>query len=354
LTPLITRYNYDLTQFGQGAVDFFKVPGEGQTGIPFAIYPSELYYEPAMFDEIGLKYPPHQYGQQYTMPDGTVVDWNYDTVRRIAMMLTVDKNNKDATQAGFDPNAIVQYGFEPQRDDLRGLAAYFGAGKLLADDGKTVQIPDAWTYGWKWWYAGMWTDHFIETGPVFNSSAFNAGGYTFNSGKVAMQENFLWNVCCVTDAGRHWDLGTIPSNNGKVTATFNADTFRILKATKHPDEAFQVLQYLLGDASKTLLNSYSGFPARTADQGGFFTQLEQQKDKAGKPIYPPNVDWQVAVDGIQYADNPNFEAYMPAYNQSLDILNKYSTRWQATPGLNMDTEIANLTAELQTAWNKAH
>jgi multiple sugar transport system substrate-binding protein len=158
----------------------------------------------------------------------------------------------------------------------------------------------------------------------------------------------------VTDAGRHWDLGAIPSNNGKVTAAFNADTFRILKSSKHPDEAFQVLEYLLGDGSKDLLNAYSGFPARTTDQAGFFTQLSQQKAKDGKPIYPPNVDWQVAVDGVQYADNPNFEAFMPAYNQSLDILNKYSTRWQATAGLNMDTEIENLTKELQTAWDKAH
>lgn len=354
LTSLIQKYNYDLTQFGQGAVDFFKTAGEGQTGLPFAIYPSELYYEPAMFDEIGLKYPPQQYGQQYQMPDGSMVDWNYDTIRQLGMLLTVDKNNLDATQAGFDPAHIVQYGFEPQRDDIRGLAAYFGAGKLLADDGKTVHVPDAWTYAWKWFYQGMWTDHFIETGPVWNSTAFNAGGYTFNSGKVAMQENFLWNVCCVTDAGRHWNLGVIPSYNGKTTAAFNADTFRILKTSKHPDEAFQVLEYLLGDGSRTLLNTYSGFPARTADQGGFFTQLEQQKDAKGKPIYPPNVDWQVAVDGVQFADNPNFEAYMPEYNKSLDILIKYSTRWQATPGLNMDTEIANLTAELQTAWDKAH
>jgi multiple sugar transport system substrate-binding protein len=351
LTSQVQKSNYDLSQFGQGAVDFFKMEGQGQIGLPFAIYPSELYFEPDMFDEIGLKYPPQAYGTQYKMPDGSVVDWNYDTIRQIALQLTVDRNGKDATQAGFDPANIVQYGFEPQRDDIRGLAAYFGAGQLAAADGKTVQIPDAWAYAWKWWYQGMWTDHFIETGPVFNSTAFNGGGYTFNTGKVAMQENFLWNVCCVTDAGRHWNLGAIPSYNGKTTAAFNADTFRILKNTKHPDEAFEVLKYLLGDASQALLNGYSGFPARTADQGSFFTQLEQQKDDKGKPIYPPNVDWQVAVDGIQYADNPNFEAFMPAYNKSLDILTKYSTRWQATAGLNMDDEIAHLKTDLQAAWD---
>ena len=353
LAPYIAKNNYDLSQYSQGAVDFFKVGTEGQVGIPFAIYPSELYYQPDMFDEIGLKYPPQKYGDKYTMPDGSQVDWNYDTVRTIAMQLTFDKSGKDATQAGFDPKSIVQYGFEPQRDDLRGLGAYWGAGKFLSDDGKTVQIPAAWATAWKWVYNGIWQDHFIETNAVWNSQAFNAGGYTFNSGKVAMQENFLWNVCCVTEAGKNWNLAAIPSNNGTVSAAFNADTFRILKSSKHPDEAFTVLTYLLGDASTDLLNAYSGFPARTTAQSGFYQQLSQQKDAKGKPIYPPNVNWQVATDGIQYADNPNFEAYMPGYNQSVDLITKFLTRWTSTPGLDMDAEIASLQSQLQAVWDKA-
>ena len=113
-----------------------------------------------------------------------------------------------------------------------------------------------------------------------------------------------------------------------------------------------MLQYLLGPASKTLLNAYSAFPARTADQGDFFTQLEAQKNDKGKPIYPAGVDWQVAVDGIQYADNPNFEAWMPAYNKSLDLLNTKLTKWTTTPGLNMDQEISRLKTELQAVWDK--
>jgi multiple sugar transport system substrate-binding protein len=352
LKDLIAKNNYDLSQYGQGAVDFYKVAGQGQIGIPFAVYPSELYYQPDMFDEAGLSYPPHKYGDKYKMPDGSEVEWNYDTLRQIAMKLTVDKNGKDATEAGFDPAHIVQYGFEPQRDDLRGEGAYFGAGKLAAEDNKTVQIPEGWAYGWKWIYDGTFKDHFIMTNQVYKSTAFNGGGYAFNSGKVAMQENFLWNVCCVTDAGGNWDLGTIPANptDGKTTAVFNADTFRITKDTKHPDEAFTVLKALL--SSKELINAYSAFPARTADQADFFTQLEQQKTDKGKPVYPPKVDWQVAVDGIKYADNPNFEAWMPAYNKSLDLLQTYLTRWTSTPGLNMDQEINTLKTKLQAVWDK--
>ena len=84
------------------------------------------------------------------MPDGTAVEWNYATVRQVAKILTVDKNGKDATQAGFDPKSIVQWGFEPQRDDLRGMGAYFGAGTLAGGaDGKTAQIPEPWKAAWK-------------------------------------------------------------------------------------------------------------------------------------------------------------------------------------------------------------
>ena len=150
LAPLIAKNNYDLSGFPQDAVNIYKLD-EGQVGIPFAIYPSVLFYAKSLFDEAGLAYPPHKYGEQYTMPDGSKVDWNYDTIRQVGKILTVDKNGKDATQAGFDPTNIVQWGFEPQRDDLRGMGAYFGAGTLAAADGKTAQIPDAWKAAWKFW-----------------------------------------------------------------------------------------------------------------------------------------------------------------------------------------------------------
>jgi multiple sugar transport system substrate-binding protein len=356
LSPYITKYGYDLSEFDQSAIDFYKQGGDGQIGLPFAVYPSELYYQRAMFDEAGLNYPPAKYGDKYTMPDGSVVNWDYDAVRKVAMLLTVDKTGCDATQTCFDPKNIVQYGFEPQRDDLRGLGAYFGAGQLLGADGKTAQIPAEWAYGWKWVYNGIWTDHFIESYSVYQSTAFNGGGYTFNTGKVAMQENFLWNVCCITNAGRNWDLAALPANpnTGKVTATFNADTFRILKSSKNPEAAFVALTYLLGAGSQKLLNAYSGFPARKSLQAGFFTQLEQQTDpKTGKPVFPGKVNWQVAIDGIKYADVPNMEAYMPAYNATLDRLGTSLTRWTSNPGLSMDTEISTLQSDIQKIWDKS-
>ena len=48
---------------------------EGQVGLPFASFPSGMYYQREMFDEAGLNYPPNAYGEKYVMPDGKEVDW---------------------------------------------------------------------------------------------------------------------------------------------------------------------------------------------------------------------------------------------------------------------------------------
>jgi multiple sugar transport system substrate-binding protein len=356
LQPYVDKDKIDLSQYDQAMVDLYKAGGQGLLGIPFAIYPSELYYQRDMFDEAGLEYPPAKYGEKYKMPDGSTVDWSYDTLRHVAMQLTLDRSGKNATEAGFDPTKIVQYGFEPQRDDLRQMAAAnFGAGRLVADDGKTAQIPDAWAAAWKWVYDGTWKDHFIMTDQVFRTPAFNGGDTAFDSGKVAMQENFLWNVCCVTHAGGNWDLGALPSYNGKVTAALNVDTFRITKGSKHPDEAFEFLRYLvIGEGKTPMLNAISGFPALKSDQAGFFAQLEQQKDDKGKLIYPAQVNWDVVTAAIPLSDvNPNFEATMPNYNKSVDVLVKYLTRFTGMNGLDLDAELARMKADLQASFDKA-
>jgi multiple sugar transport system substrate-binding protein len=351
IAPYIASSGYDTSKFDQGAVDFYKT-SDGQIGLPFAIYPSMIWYKADMFAEAGLAEPPHKYGDKYTL-DGQEVDWNYDTIKQIALKLTVDKSGKDATDPAFDPKNIVQYGFEPQRDDLRGLGAYWGAGNLAGgSDGKTVTIPEDWKTAWKFFYDGMWKDHFIMTGPVYETDEFNGGGYAFFSGRVAMSENFLWTTYGVAGAGTDWNLAAIPANGSKTTSPLNADTFAILKGTKNPEAAFAGLTYLIDDSSVDLQGVYGGMPAITANQDAFFDKLDQSKDDAGNIKFPQGVDWQVAKDSVAFADNPNFEAPMPKYNQTLTILGTYLSKWTTTPGLNMDSEIEALRAEIQAEWDK--
>jgi multiple sugar transport system substrate-binding protein len=342
LQPLIDKNQFDMSQFPKSTVDLYNVAGEGQAGIPYAIYPSALFYKAGLFKEAGLNEPPHDWNGKYTMPDGSVVPWDYDTARKIALLLTVDKNGKDATEDGFDPDQIVQWGFEPQRDDLRQVGAYWKAGSFLADDGKTAQIPDAWAASWHFFYDSIWKDHISVTGPQFLNQTFNPGGYPFFTGKVAMSENYLWSTYGVSDSGDDWNLAATPSYQGQTTAAFNADTFRILKDSKHPDEAFAVLEYLL--ANDDLLKLYGGMPAVESKQDAFLQSLQAD--------YTQTIDWNVAKEGVAFADVPNFESYMPAYNQTLDLINTFGTKWQATPGLDLDKEIADMKSQMQAIWDQ--
>ena len=341
LQPYIDKTKFDMSQFPESTVELYNAGGEGQVGIPYAIYPSVLFYKADMFKEAGLNEPPHQWNAEYTMPDGSKKPWDYDTIREIAKILTVDENGNDATQSNFDPTKIVQWGFEPQRDDLRQTGAYFGAGQFMAADGKTAQIPDAWRAAWHHFYDGIWTDHFSMTGPQFETTDLNPAGYPFCAGKVAMSTNYLWSTYCVDDAGKDWNVAATPAYKGKTTAAFNADTFRILKSSKNPDQAFEVLQYLLGN--QDLLSLYGGMPAVESKQDAF---LESQfKD------YPQGIDTKVIKEGVAFADVPNFESFMPAYNKTLDLINTHGTKWQTTPGLDLDAEIDAMLKEMQAAWD---
>jgi multiple sugar transport system substrate-binding protein len=343
LSDLISKTNYDTSQFAEGTVEFYNVGGEGQIGLPFAVYSSILYYQKGMFEEAGLNEPPHAYGDKYTMPDGTEVDWDYDAIDTIAKLLTIDVNGNNATEAGFDAENIEQFGYELYRDDIRGLGANFGAGSLVGSDGKTVEIPEAWTAAWHWYYDAMWNEHTIMPGALFDSDDYDPEGIPFCTAHVAMAISYLWANYCNADAGESWDIAAVPAYNGETTAPLNADTFRIPKGTKHPDEAFEFLTYLLGDASADLLQAYDGAPARSDLLDGFFQGLDE--------TYPFGVDWQVAKDSLAYADNPNWEAFMPAYNESLDRLNTFGEKIRVESGLDLDSEIETLRSDLQAIWD---
>jgi multiple sugar transport system substrate-binding protein len=342
LTDLIESTGFDMSQFPQESVDFMNVGGEGQVGIPFASYPSMLFYHRDMFDEAGLEYPPHEYGAPY-MLDGKEVPWDFETLAELARRLTVDVNNNDATSPDFDPENIVQWGYEPQYQDLRAAGSYFGSGSLAAEDGTTAQVPEHWADAWKWLYARYWEDHTTMNLAQRDAPEFGNEN-VFNTGKAAMALTHLWYTCCIGDAGDDWDLAAVPENNGTVTSNFNADTFRIWKDTEHPEEAFEVVSYLLTEASADLLQVYGAMPANPDLQDAFFAAKDEQ--------FPQGVDWQVVRDSIPYADNPSFEAYTPSYKEAFDAIVEFGDTLRSTEGLDLDAEIESFTEELQTIFDR--
>ncbi len=335
LAPYVESTGYDVSDFNPALIDFYKLGPQGQVGLPFAIYPSALWYNKDLFDEAGIAYPPHKYGDPYD--DGS--EWDFAKLREIAMQLTFDESGNGPDSPDFNPEKIVQFGYDAMWTDVRGKWTFFKPGSFVGADGSAV-MPDAWREAAHWYYDGMWKDYFIPNDNYVNSD-YLAQGNTFSSGHIAMTPIHTWYTCCAGEV--NWDLAAIPSYDGHNTAKMHADTFAILKGTKNPDAAFDVLTILLGDMAPQLLQVYGAFPARASLQD---SALATMKEKF------PNADLQVFIDGINYPDNPNHESGMPNFLKASDTYSAFGSLYQTTPDLDLDAEIDKLITNLDAVFKE--
>lgn len=337
LEPLVEASSYDLGQYDAEQVDFWRTD-EGLVGLPFGVFPAVTFYNKALFDEAGLPYPPQEFGADY---DGQ--PWNIDTLTEISEILTVDTNGNDATSPDFDPENIIQFGLEELWSEPQRLGTMFGAGSVV-DEAGNAQIPEPWREGFKWYYDAVWNQHIIPN-DEYRDSELLAAGNPFDSGNVAMAHTHLWYTCCLSGVGEDWDIAMVPEYEGTYTAALHADVFRILNTTEHPEEAFEVLTYLISDAAPQLLEAYGAMPARKDLQDSFFAGLDEK--------YPQGVNWQVAIDSLTYPDTPSHEQDMPNFLKAQDRIGAFWSSLNTTPDLDIEAEIERLENDLQTIFAEA-
>jgi len=337
LQPLVDSQKFDMSVFPDSLVNLYK-SSEGLLGIPFEVYPGLLYVNKDLFDEAGLAYPPTKFGEKYTL-DGKEMDWDYDTLALVAERLTVDANGKDATDKAFDPTKVEQFGFVHQWALLRSELSTFGGAEFY--DAKTgkVTIPENWRAEAQWLSDGVWKGHFIPNATYSNSDLFKPS--EFASGHVAMARVMLWYTCCLGDLKANWDLAVVPSYKGTYYAPADADTFRLLKSTKNPEAAFQVMAYLMGEAGGDLIAVHGAYPARP--------DLQAAAIKAKQEQYPSVKNWDIVPESLKYAPAPHHESDFPNYNKGMQRFNDFRTLLYGDTGAQMDVakELDKLQADLQ-------
>jgi len=337
VAQLATDAGFDLNKYDPKLLEFTKDEGV-LVGLPFALFPSFIFYNKELFDEAQLPYPPHKLGEQY---DGK--EWNLETFQELAMKLTVDANGNDATSPDFDPKNVTQFGLYDQWTDARGVASLFGGGIPYDEATGKAVIPDSYAEAWKWYYDGIWKYHFMPNADYYNSDQFNKGN-PFPSGNLGMARVHTWYLCCFDNSAMSWDMAVMPTINGKVTAKLHGDTFAILKESKNQDIAFKVMADMVIDPELAVI--YGGMPAIEADRPAFFAE----KDKAAAPNM---IDWAVAEEMLNYPDLPNHEAWLPNLAEANSLLGAFRTTMDQTPDLDIDAAIAQLQADLQTAYDAA-
>jgi multiple sugar transport system substrate-binding protein len=337
VAPLAAKAGFDLSKYDPKLLDFTKDEGV-LVGIPFALFPSFIYYNKKLFDEAKLPYPPHKVGEMYNGKP-----WDLANFQDLAMKLTVDKAGNDATNAAFDPKNITQFGYFEQWTDARGVGALFGGGIPYDAATKAAVIPASYTAAWKWYYDGVWKYHFMPTADYQNSDQFGKGN-VFPSGNLAMAHVHTWYLCCFPNDKMSWDIAVMPTINGKITAKLHGDTFAILKDSKHQDVAFKVLSAMV--VSPELADIYGGMPAVEADRPAFFAAKDKQ-------AAPNKIDWSVAVEMLKYPDLPNHESWLPNLTKANSLLGAFRTTMDQTPNLNLDDAIAKLKSDLDAAYKAA-
>jgi len=345
LAPLVKSTGYDLSQFPAELTALYQTP-DGLLGLPFAVYPSFIYYNKDIFDEAGVAYPPHEYGAKYVAADGKESEWNWDTLASIAKYLTVDANGNDATSADFDPSKIEQFGFIHQWGAARNDMSSFGGGVFWDPATNKVSIPDNWRAQAHWEWDALWKDHFYPNSTYEASSILAPSA--FASGHVAMARTHLWYTCCMADLKANWSIASLPSYNGNFYSTVDADTFRILKTTKNPEAAFKVLTYLQGEASLQLLTAYGALPARVADRQSYYDELAKKYPTA-------DIDTKVIEDSLKYAVTPHHESDFPNFQKGQDRFAAFRTLLLGDTGKDMDVdaELDKLAADLQNIVDEA-
>ena len=354
IDPYIQETGFDTSVFDPALVAFYQTE-EGQVGLPFAVFPAATYFVPAMFDEVGLEYPPTEYGAKYTL-DGAAVDWDWDTFTEVAKRLTIDINGYNASEAEFDRTQIVQVGYSPQWQTHPNYVANYRAGAATvysgAEGSYEAAFPDSWKAALEWFYDGIWGEQpFMATGALSGSPEFGNGNL-FNSGKAAMAITPIWYTCCLTefrDAGLEFQAGILPlGDDGQYHGRVDADTFRIWKGTAHPKEAFDVLAYLITTGGDKLLPTYGAMPAIATKTEAFFA--------AKSTDYPfVNADtWAVFQAGLAYPDNPSAEQYQPNWNEAWARQQTFLDLILNTPPdeIDFDTEYQKMLDDVTAIYNK--
>ncbi|MBX3048897.1 MAG: extracellular solute-binding protein [Anaerolineales bacterium] len=344
LQPLVDQFQYDTSDIDPAFLEFYKDQGS-LVGLPFAIFPSAVFYNRDLFDEAGLAYPPHEVGEPYTL-DGQEVEWNFDTLAELARRLTVDTAGNDATSAAFDASSIAQYGFDFQwtKDSPRWFSAYFEPFYPVAADGTAV-LSDGQVEAINWYYDAMWgAQPFLPSQAAMDSDLIS--GNSFSSGKVAMGLTHLWYTCCIDKTSvPNWDVAVVPSHNGVTTAKMHGDTFAIMNTTAHPEEAFEVYSYMLGEGSADLYAIYGGLPARSSQQQAFF-------DGQAANFAPNEVDWDVFLKMISYLEVPGHELVLPNVAKSHDAFLQLGSDLRSNPDLDVSARLTQFLADLTAIYQE--
>ncbi|USG66912.1 sugar ABC transporter substrate-binding protein [Brevibacillus ruminantium] len=193
----------DLNKDDYYGMDANKGPGGEIWGVPQGVQIGVLYYNKALFDKAGVKYP-----------DAT---WTWDQVKEAAELLTIDASGKNAKDPAFDATKVSEYGFTIFSSPVgvsRGwfpLMKTFGGGVLDQSLQKAVLDTPENKQAVEWMVDGMKKGIFPD--PV-DLQSFQDPFKPFLSGVSGMQIDIYAARVKMRESGLNFDVAPLPAGPG--------------------------------------------------------------------------------------------------------------------------------------------
>lgn len=262
---------------------------EGKTfALPYDLSTMCMMYNKKLFDEAGVEYP---------------VEWTWDEFLAATQKLTKDTDGD---------GKIDQFGYIlPTFDWTIDVPLGTNKARFISDDGMTCMLDTPEAIETIQWLADLRNVHHVaptpgEAGdiPLFETgkAAITWGNPEYvqvlseRVGPPRENDNFLWDVCY------------FPMKQQNANAV-QGGSFSIGAKTAYPDRAWEFAKFY---TSAPLLDSMVGKPSRG---------IPGRRSVAKSLITDTNPEHQqLFLDAV---DLPSTSVFIPAYQQSMDIKNKY-------------------------------
>lgn len=202
-----------------------------------------LYYNIDAFKEAGLDLPP-------TKAEDA---WTWDEFIEVCKKLTIDQNGKNATEDGFDPDNIKQFGMNMPTNLWQTMLNLNGT-SMVNEDGTKSNLTDPAVIETVQRLADLSIKYHVAPSPS-QSKTLPAPAVALQSKKIAMDWDGQWVQLDLANAKVNYDVGVLPKMKTN-TNTLYGEVMCIFENTEHPEEAWKFMKWMTsGEGTKDLITS---------------------------------------------------------------------------------------------------
>jgi len=248
LSPLIKQSNIDLSQYYQTLINEWS-------------YQGNVYGLPKDWDTIAILYNKQMF-QKAGLPAPTNMTWNPTdggTFLQLAQKLTLDQNGKHPTDPGFDPSHISQYGFVSENNPQEGFWNFIAmnGGTLLDKQfGQSFQLNQPPAQQALQFLVDLINKYHVSPSAAETNNNGGVAEQLFEGSKAAMIAAGDWELSGVSQQTKiPWGVVELPAGPNGVVSVFNGLTDAVYAKTQHPQEAWELEQWLGSSQSEQILGS---------------------------------------------------------------------------------------------------